>query len=260
MPATSPASTRKPSARAPGDQLREEQPFPPAREEREEQEEERPPDHQVVARSPRTTRRAPGAPCTRSETVVSIAVGPGAKNDRITTPSTETISRMTSVGRRALRCVARRREDPHVGMTQRSRVELGQAAAAPMGPEPARPASPSPKIPLAPAPPVAQASRWRPPRPFGAATSGELRFAGQRPRSIARRKGRCRDVDERTGRGPAGVISGRNAGARSKSRSIRWRSRSSWSTRRSASTRRRRPRTGRPVAQKRPWWKFWAKG
>ncbi len=35
-----------------------------------------------------------------SVTVVSIAVGPGAKNERVTTPAIETISRMTSVGRR----------------------------------------------------------------------------------------------------------------------------------------------------------------
>ena len=45
--------------------------------------------------------KSPGSSDTRSETVPSTAVGPGAKNDRTTTPSNETISRTTSVGRRA---------------------------------------------------------------------------------------------------------------------------------------------------------------
>ena len=45
--------------------------------------------------------RRPGSSFTRSLTVLSIAVGPGAKNDRMTTPVTATISRITSVGRRA---------------------------------------------------------------------------------------------------------------------------------------------------------------
>ena len=48
VPATSPASKDRPSARAPASELRQEQPLPPARDEREEQQEESPSEQQVV--------------------------------------------------------------------------------------------------------------------------------------------------------------------------------------------------------------------
>ena len=121
---------REPEGQAPGDQLGQEQSFPPPREEREDQQEQRPPDHQVVADLPEPAEQ-PG------QLVHQVGDGlvdrgrPGSEEGKDHDAEHGEQQQDDVGGAPSLRGVARRREDPHVGVFERSRVEPGQASAAP---------------------------------------------------------------------------------------------------------------------------------
>ncbi len=109
-------------------QFRQEQPFAPFREEREEQQEERPPEQQVE-------RDLPEPPEEPRELRHEVRDGPvdrggtGREERQDDDPEQRDDQQDDVGGTPGTRCVARRREDAHIDMTQRARIELGQAAA-----------------------------------------------------------------------------------------------------------------------------------
>ena len=186
---------REPEGQAPGDQLGEEQSFPPACEEREKQEDQRPSDHQVVADLPEPAEQTGKLVHQVGDGLVDRGRSGGEEGKDHDAEHGE--QQQDDVGGApGLRGVARRREDPHVGVFERSWVEPGQTSTAP-GPRSLLTLRRRPRRSHSPlAPPVGQASRCRLPRPFCRSDSRRVAL------SVSDREYRpgtrgCRDVDGR---------------------------------------------------------------